>query len=1104
MNKKSARVALADDPFWFKNAIIYEVHVKAFCDSNGDGIGDFIGLTGKLNYIQDLGVNTIWLLPFYPSPLRDDGYDISDYFDVHPDYGTLADFRCFLREAHRRNIRVITELVVNHTSDAHPWFQEARRARKGSNKRNFYVWNDDDKKYEDARIIFTDTETSNWSWDSVARAYYWHRFFSHQPDLNFANPQVIKKIISVMKFWLDMGVDGLRLDAIPYLCEKDGTNCENLPETHEIIKIFRREMDKRYKNRIFIAEANQWPEDAAEYFGDGDECHMSFHFPLMPRIYMALAMEERYPIVEILKQTPEIPSNCQWAVFLRNHDELTLEMVTSKERDYMYETYASDRRARINVGIRRRLTPLMEYNRAKIELMNALLLSICGSPVIYYGDEIGMGDNLFLGDRNGVRTPMQWTPDRNGGFSSADPERLFLPPVMEAIAGFQAVNVESQTRNPSSLLNWMKRIIAVRKRFKAFGEGSLEFIKPANRNILAFIRSFDGTNILCVANLSRSAQPVHLELQKFKGFTPVEMLGRTTFPTISDEPYQLSLASYGFYWFELLAGISGPAWHNLDELAFHEVPVLVFRTQAGEKQLAGLQKLLLDRRREKLLIEAVLQYSVRKRWFAGKGRQISGISQEFAEIISLPGHPSWIFAFFRVAFDDGSCQNYFFPYHLKWDGDSMKMTNAWMIAKARQQNEMGYLIDSIGSDEFCKSMLSCMKNDFEIPVKGGILKFSHTSLLDSFDGISEMIIRRPVVEQSNTSVFFDEKFIFKIYRQVFEGQNPELQMGRFLTESGCFSHIARVAGAVELVRDDGTTIALGILQEFIDNQSDSWSFTLNYLYRFFEVYLPGLPHGEGGDSPVLENLHEGYLAKMELLGRRIGAMHKVLSEDSEVSEFMPEEIEDQEWETLAASIEEDLGKVLVRMKQLVTSFSIELQGMVKKLISMETRFAEKIRSFIPRGQRLFKTRHHGDLHLGQILIVANDFVIIDFEGEPARSPQERSRKCCPLRDVAGMLRSFSYASETVRRKIRQEKPETFEAVSLLINEWEASVTERFLMGYANETAGCRSVPSDKRQLNRILRLLCLEKAVYEFSYELNNRPNWLEIPICGLIKCLDQ
>ncbi|MCK6430594.1 MAG: maltose alpha-D-glucosyltransferase, partial [Burkholderiaceae bacterium] len=459
--RPAAAAKLGDDPLWYKDAIVYEVHVKAFFDSNDDGIGDFPGLTSKLDYLHDLGVNTIWLLPFYPSPFRDDGYDVADYHNVHPAYGTREDFRRFVREAHKRGLRVITELVVNHTSDQHPWFQAARRAPKGSVKRNFYVWSDDPNRYAGTRIIFTDSEKSNWTWDEVAQQYYWHRFFHHQPDLNFDNPQVLKAVIRIMRFWLDMGVDGFRLDAIPYLVERDGTSNENLPETHAIIKKIRAALDARYTGRLLLAEANQWPEDVAEYFGDGDECHMAYHFPLMPRMYMALAMEDRHPIVEIMTQTPEIPDACQWAIFLRNHDELTLEMVTSRERDYMYNMYAADKRARINLGIRRRLAPLMENDLDRIKLMNSLLLSMPGSPIVYYGDEIGMGDNIFLGDRDGVRTPMQWTSDRNGGFSRADPQRLYLPPIMDPVYGFEAVNVEAQSRDPSSLLAWTRRLLAV-------------------------------------------------------------------------------------------------------------------------------------------------------------------------------------------------------------------------------------------------------------------------------------------------------------------------------------------------------------------------------------------------------------------------------------------------------------------------------------------------------------------------------------------------------------------------------------------------------------------------------------------------------------------
>jgi maltose alpha-D-glucosyltransferase/alpha-amylase len=550
--KARRTVSAGGDPLWFKDAVIYEVHVRAFFDGNDDGVGDFAGLTRKLEYIQDLGVNTIWLLPFYPSPGRDDGYDIADYHNIHAQYGTRAEFRAFVRDAHQRNLRVITELVLNHTSDAHPWFQAARRAPPGSMKRNYYVWSDTPQRYAGTRIIFRDAETSNWAWDPQAQAYYWHRFFSHQPDLNFDNPHVLRAMLHVIDFWARLGVDGFRLDAIPYLVEREGTNNENLRETHEIIRLIRRAIAGKFPDRMLLAEANQWPEDVRDYFGDGrDECQMAYHFPLMPRMYMAIAQEDRHPIVEIMEQTPDIPDTCQWAIFLRNHDELTLEMVTSRERDYMYQSYAADSRARLNLGIRRRLAPLLENDLERIKLMNSLLLSMPGSPIIYYGDEIGMGDNVFLGDRNGLRTPMQWSPDRNAGFSRADPQQLYLPPIMDPVYGYQAVNVEAQTRDRSSLLNWMKRLLQVRRGSQAFGRGTLRFIRPGNRRVLVYLRQYGADTILCVANLSRSAQPVELDLAEHKGAVPIELLGRAAFPPIGELPYLLTLPGYAFYWFRL-------------------------------------------------------------------------------------------------------------------------------------------------------------------------------------------------------------------------------------------------------------------------------------------------------------------------------------------------------------------------------------------------------------------------------------------------------------------------------------------------------------------------------------------------------------------------
>ena len=541
----------SDNPLWYKDAIIYQVHVKSFRDSSRDGFGDFRGLVEKLDYVQSLGVDCIWLLPFYPSPLRDDGYDIAAYMAIHPTYGTIEDFQYFLDEAHKRDMKVMTELVINHTSDQHPWFQRARHAPKGSPERDWYVWSDDPHKYEGTRIIFTDTETSNWTWDPVAGQFFWHRFFSHQPDLNFDNPEVREAVKDAMRFWLDMGVDGLRLDAIPYLIERDGTNCENLPETHDVLKELRAALDERYENRIFLAEANQWPPDVRPYFGDSDECHMAFHFPLMPRMYMALRREDRTPIVEIMQQTPPIPDDCQWAIFLRNHDELTLEMVTDEERDYMYNEYAKDPRMRINVGIRRRLAPLLDNGRRQIELMNGLLFSMPGTPIIYYGDEIGMGDNVYLGDRNGVRTPMQWNAWHNAGFSEADSAALFGPVIVDVPYGYQAINVEAQERTTTSLLRWMRRAIQVRRKSLAFGRGTFEVLNASNKRVLVFLRRYEDDVILCVNNLSRFAQPVELDLSEFDGWTPVELFSDGEFPNIGELPYFLTLGPHNFFWFRL-------------------------------------------------------------------------------------------------------------------------------------------------------------------------------------------------------------------------------------------------------------------------------------------------------------------------------------------------------------------------------------------------------------------------------------------------------------------------------------------------------------------------------------------------------------------------
>ncbi|HEX7971502.1 MAG TPA: maltose alpha-D-glucosyltransferase, partial [Thiobacillus sp.] len=722
-------MATEDDPLWYKDAIIYELHVKAFFDGNGDGVGDFRGLIAKLDYLKDLGVNTLWLLPFYPSPGRDDGYDIADYHRVHPALGTMADFRTFIEEAHRRGLRVITELVINHTSDQHPWFQAARQSPSGSSKRDYYVWSASDTRYAGTRIIFNDTEKSNWAWDDVAEAYYWHRFFSHQPDLNFDNPHVVRAMMRTMRFWFDAGVDGMRLDAVPYLCEREGTHNENLPETHAVIRHMRAELDRHYRGRMFLAEANQWPEDVREYFGDGDECHMAYHFPLMPRMYMAIAQEDRHPIVEIMEQTPDIPDTCQWAMFLRNHDELTLEMVTDRERDYLYQIYASDVQARLNLGIRRRLAPLLDNDRHCIELMHLLLMTLSGSPILYYGDEIGMGDNLLLGDRNGVRTPMQWSGGVNGGFSKAAAKRLFLPLIDDMVYGYAAVNVEAQHRNPASLLNWTRRLIAMRKSNRAFGRGTLHFLRPGNRKILAYLREHEGEALLCVANLSRAPQAVELDLSAFKQRVPVELMGRSRFPPIGELPYLLTLGEHGFYAFRLAADVAAPAWHE-ERPVRPDLPVLVlvetgWRTLFAREDGEGMNQLMVRRARDQLERQIVPHYFRSQPWFAHADAEVEKFAFGEMQEWSVDSG-DWLLATMVAILVDGSTDRYAIPLALAWEDDDEARVNALAhatLARVRRRARVGVLFDAWWDDAFCCAMVAGMQQGLTLAFGSGQLHF---------------------------------------------------------------------------------------------------------------------------------------------------------------------------------------------------------------------------------------------------------------------------------------------------------------------------------------------------------------------------------------------
>jgi maltose alpha-D-glucosyltransferase / alpha-amylase len=1080
-------------PDWYRDAVIYQLHVKAFFDANDDGIGDFEGLIQKLDYVKSLGVTAIWLLPFYPSPLRDDGYDIADYRDVNPSYGTMRDFRRLVRECHRRDLRVITELVINHTSDQHPWFQRARAAKKGSAWRDFYVWSDTDDRYDGTRIIFLDSEASNWTWDPVAEQYYWHRFYHHQPDLNFDNPRVLKAVLGALHFWLKAGVDGLRLDAVPYLIEREGTNNENLPETHEILKKIRAEVDAHYPDRMLLAEANQWPEDTAEYFGAGDECHMAFHFPLMPRMYMALAMEDRHPITDILRQTPEVPEGCQWAVFLRNHDELTLEMVTDDERDYLWEVYAADRRMRINLGIRRRLAPLMERDRRKIELMKGLLLSMPGTPVLYYGDEIGMGDNVFLGDRDGVRTPMQWTPDRNGGFSRAHPQRLYLPAIQDPLYGYQAVNVESQEADASSLLNWTKRLLQVRQSFKAFGRGSLEFLFPGNRKIFAYLRQHEDEVVLCVVNLSRSAQAVELDLGAFAGRVPIELLGRTPFPPIGELPYLLTLPAYGFAWFALVERAETPNWH-----VETPEPMPGFLTLVVRKSLEEVAR---DRNRAMLEEEILPDYLPKHRWFAGKDRAIEGVGIERLLPIPSGGPDPWLIGLLAVR-QGGQVARYQLPLAVAWDESALRPGSAllsWTLARTRRFRYVGALFDASFDDAFARRLLELMRNG-EAPEQG--LRASAWGELLGMEIREDTEVRRFAVEQSNSSVIVGDAVALKIYRKVAAGMHPELEIGRYLTYEAGYANTPALLGSLEFVDESGRPSLLAIAQQYVLNQGDGWRFMVEYLDRELEHRIV-TGDGERGEGDRLAG-HEENLALAERLGQRIAELHRAFARPTDDPAFAPERVTRADLEAWVAQALEQARLAFEALRRARGALSGDAAEQAEALLEREKLVARRIRAAGKVRPGILKTRLHGDLHLGQVLVVERDFHVIDFEGEPARSLEERRRKSSALRDVAGMLRSFDYAAFSAAFKLSERWPDAGDRLRSEAFAWRDAAETHLLSGYRRHLGDCGVWPSSEKDGSRLLELFLLEKGCYELAYEAANRPGWLGIPLAGIIALLER
>jgi maltose alpha-D-glucosyltransferase/alpha-amylase len=1090
----------AGDPLWYKDAIIYELPVKSFYDGNGDGIGDFSGLVQKLDYLQELGVTCLWLLPFFPSPMRDDGYDIADYRSIDPRYGTMDEFKSFLEAAHGRGMQVMIELVINHTSDQHPWFQAARQAPPGSPERDFYVWSDSDQKFRGARIIFTDTESSNWTWDSVAKAYYWHRFFSHQPDLNFDNPAVLDEVIATMRFWLDLGVDALRLDAIPYLVEREDTTCENLAETHVVIRQIRAAMDAGYENRMILAEANQWPSDVLPYFGDGDECHMAFHFPLMPRLFMALRLEDRHPITEIMGQTPRIPDSCQWGIFLRNHDELTLEMVSDDERDYMYLAYSADPRMRVNVGIRRRLAPLVENNRQRIELLSSVLFSFPGTPILYYGDEIGMGDNIYLGDRNGVRTPMQWSADRNAGFSRATPARLYSPVIMDPIYGYESTNVEAQQGDSSSLLTWTRNMIALRKLFRVFGRGTMEFLHPENRKVLAYVRSYDNEKILCVANLSRFAQPVHLDLSRFEGLVPIEMLGYVEFPQIGKAPYLLTLGPYGHLWFELrplfvpnaLGEVPGAA--EEDGLAFTN----------WEDIMTGAERAEFDRK--------IPPFLVRQRWFGGKARTIDTASVR--AWAAIPASDA-VLILVDVHYIDGGWDSYALPL-VRLDPDRVQSFSGKYpeVVFAQCRDGQGAICDATFDDRFCQWLLEAIEREERVDFSAGRLRATAGRFYPELRGDRNvpLVAQRSTAEQSNTSIRYGN-LILKLFRHIEAGANPDCEITRYLGEERGLANIPKFGGMIFYQSDRGEVATLGMLQEFVDNQGDGWVWTLEELARYFEncatLQLPPEIVATGRSS-IVDLADKGlsteardavgiYLDAAAHLARRTAEMHVALAAATDDPSFAPQPLSADDLVNLSRGLRERAIEVIRQLKSGLGRLPDDVADLAGSLLAYRRSFLTHFDGLEASGIKLLKTRVHGDFHLGQVLRVKNDFYLLDFEGEPARPLAERRGMHSPLKDVAGMLRSFSYAAHVAFTAHAARRPQSAASLEPWAVLWERCVSSVFLSSYRAATKGAQLLPEDSAMLARLLDAYLMDKALYELTYELGNRPTWVRIPLLGIL-----
>ena len=1096
---------MEDNNLWFKDSIIYEVHPRAFYDSDADGIGDFPGLIKKLDYLEDLGVNTIWLLPFYPSPLKDDGYDVTNYADVHPSYGTIGDFKRFLKKAHDLSMKVVIALPLNHTSDQHPWFQQSRKSRQGSKWRNFYVWSNKPDKFEEARVIFTDYETSNWSWDPVAKSYYWHRFYHHMPDLNYDSPDVQLEVTKIIDFWLKMGVDGLRLASVPYLFEREGTNCENLPETHQFLRKIRSYVEKNYPGRILLAEANLWPEEAASYFGDGKECHVTVHYSLMPRLFMAMHTEDNYPVIDIIEQTPKAPGNGQWALFLRNHDSLGLEMVTEEEKDYLYKAFAADPNTKHNIGIRRRLAPMLDNDRRKVELMYTLLLSLPGSPIIYYGDEIGMGDNVFLGDRYGVRTPMQWNSNVNAGFSNANPQQLYLPVISDPVYRYEAVSVAVQQNNISSLLWWLKNAIAMRKRLKALGRGDISFLESNNSKILVFSRVYDKQRIIIVTNLSKYSQAASIHLPGLEGSALTEVFSQNVFPMVSGSEYPVTIGPYGYFWFQVEEK-AVEAQEEIEELKL-------------VKAEASWEKLFTNLRDVNMLEAQVLPAFLKKaKWFKDHTNGMSKVKLDQFLTLKINNQSVYLLIL-EVSYLQKLPGYYFLPVSFIPSVDVLEDVDynpQSIICRIDFSKTQGFLIDSAYDAKFRNYLLYAMSVRQKIKSDLGELGFNMATF--NKINVAKKDIRSKILkaDESSTAILYNDKYFLKLYRKIEKEINPDLETVRFLSEKTTFNYSPQYIGGIEYKSNEGDNVVFGLLQGVVENHGDAWEMTADALGRYFDRVFTKVKKGDippemdnelvlpFDKAPVLvqELIGNIYVQRVEVLAQRTAQMHLALSSDDTDLAFAPDRITTNYQRAVYSSLRRLVKDRFNLLLQVIGDLPKPAKKLGKELLKRQDEILDHFGQFHKQKMEGVKIRIHGNYHLGQVLFDGNDYVIIDFQGEPGSAFSERRLKKSPMKDVAGMMRSFHYAAYgKILLNEHYKNRGDLEYLETWAEQWHHYVSRFYLQAYLDRMG----MDKDLSESNKVMiRTYLLEKAIYELGYELNNRPDWVIIPLRGIKYLIDQ